>query len=394
MGVRSSLHQAALDELTEWWEDISEKGIGSRVILVEVPPGWGVTTVLREFEAMVADPDALVAISVSVDDVPLAGRAVEAKALSDALLAPLGRSRLAHLFGLDTAAGKAGLVLGVGGLFVSGIAAQVSLLLAQYGTTAAQNAWDPSTTGQQGVLARAARTVAAVSAEVPVTVLLDDADRFDVTLMTLMIDDLASRLDGQVLVVAAVHPGSELTAALQAPDRYGLAGRVVTTEADPDMSAASRAALARELLPGLPDSAIERIGQRTASFAEVFTVAGEKRLSDALTADGPAAVPMVDKVIDAVLAPDTPSAQVRVLAWAGGVLTERQADQALAILGEPSDRDDPEVIRAGGLARVRDPASPYITAQADLLAASDRGALAAAVLAEAPASPGIPTPPL
>jgi len=112
MGVRSSRHQAALDELTEWWEDISEKGIGSRVILVEVPPGWGATTVLREFEAMVADPDALVAISVSVDDVPLAGRAVEAKALSDVLLAPLGPSRLAHLFGLDTAAAKAGLALG------------------------------------------------------------------------------------------------------------------------------------------------------------------------------------------------------------------------------------------------------------------------------------------
>ena len=198
-----------------------------------------------------------------------------------------------------------------------------------------------------------------------------------------MIDNLASRLDGQVLVVAAVHPGSELAAAVRSPDRYGLAGRVVTAEADPDMSAASRTALARELRPGLPDSATERIGQRTGSFAEVFTITAEDRLTDAITADGPAAIRMVDTVIDAVLAPDTPSAQVRVLAWAGGVLTERQADQALAILGEPSDPDDPEVIRAGGLARLRDPASPYVTGQADLLAASVRRALAAAVLAEA-----------
>ncbi len=67
-----------------------------------------------------------------------------------------------------------------------------------------------------------------------------------------MIDDLASRLDGQVLAVAAVHPGSELAAALQAPDPYGVAGRVVTAEADPGMSAASGAGLARELRPGLP----------------------------------------------------------------------------------------------------------------------------------------------
>ena len=37
------------------------------------------------------------------------------------------------------------------------------------------------------------------------------------------------------------------------------------------MSAASRTELARGLLPGLPGTATERIGQRTASFAEVFT---------------------------------------------------------------------------------------------------------------------------
>ena len=37
MGVRSS-RQAVLKELAEWWEDISEVRIGSRVVLVEVPP--------------------------------------------------------------------------------------------------------------------------------------------------------------------------------------------------------------------------------------------------------------------------------------------------------------------------------------------------------------------
>jgi hypothetical protein len=259
----------------------------------------------------------------------------------------------------------------------------VSLVVAPLAATAAQNAWDASPAGQQGVLARAARAVAAVSAEVPVTVLVDDADKFDVGLMALMIDNLADRLDGQVLVVAAVHPGSALAAALRAPDRYGLAGRVVRAEANPDMSAASRIALAHELLPGLPDIVIERIGQRTASFAEVFTIAAEERLTDAKTADGPAAIYIVDTMVDALLARGTPSAQARILAWAGGVLTERQADQALAILGERHDPDDPEVIRADGLARLRDPASSRITGQADLLAISARRALAAAVLAEA-----------
>jgi hypothetical protein len=383
MAVRSSRQEAVLKELGEWWEDISGGRIGSRVVLVEVPPGWGATTVLQEFRAMVIDADLPVAISLSVNEKLLAGRAAEAKALSDALLAPLDRSRLARLFGLDTAAGKAGLALGVGGLFVSGMPAQVSLLLAPLGATAAQNAWDTSSAGQQGVLARTARAVAAVSAEGPVTVLLDDAGQFDVGLMTLMIDNLASRLDGQVLVVAAVRPGSELAAALRSPDRYGLAGRVVTAEADPDMSAASRTDLARELRPTLPGSAIERIGQRTANFGEVFTVSGEERLSDVVTADGPSAVHIVDTAIDAVLVRGEPSYQVRVLAWAGGVLTERQADQALAILGKHNDPDDPGVIRAGGLARLRDPASSHITDQAGLLANAVKPALAVPVLAEA-----------
>ena len=49
MGVRSSRHLAVLEELAEWWEDISEARIGSRVVLVEVPPGWGATMVLQEF---------------------------------------------------------------------------------------------------------------------------------------------------------------------------------------------------------------------------------------------------------------------------------------------------------------------------------------------------------
>jgi hypothetical protein len=29
------------------WKDIIEKGIGSRVVLVDVPSGWGATTMLR-----------------------------------------------------------------------------------------------------------------------------------------------------------------------------------------------------------------------------------------------------------------------------------------------------------------------------------------------------------
>ena len=391
MGVQSSRQRELLEELSEWAEDLREARIGSRVVLAEVPPGWGVTTVLADFTVMVANLDRQVALFASTGEVPSADRAVEAKALSDALLAPLGRSRLAQLFGLDSPAGKTGLALGVGGLFMSGMAVQVSLLLASLGATAAQNAWDASPAGQQGVLARAARAVAAASAQVPVIVVVDDADRFDSNLARVMIENLASRPDGRVLVVAAVHPGSSLAQALRDPGHYGLAGRVVRAEADPDMSAAARAALARELRPGLPVAAAERIGQRTASFAEVFTVAGQDRLTDLTDADGLSAVPVVDAVIDAALTRPQPSAQARVLAWAAGALTAGQADQALAVLGEHADpAGDPGVVRAGGLARLRDPASGQIRAQAGLLSASVRRALAATVLQEAARLAGDP----
>ena len=384
MGVESSRHRVVLEELIEWREDISEGGTSSRVLLVEVPSGWGVTTVLREFAATVADPDGPVAISLSTDEVLLAGRAADAKALTDALMASLGRSRLARVAGLDTLAGKIGLALGVGDLFVSGLAAQVSLLLAPYGATAVQNLWDASPGGQQGALARAARAVAAVSTEVPVIVLMDDADRFDVALATLMIDNLVSRLDGHVLMVAAVHPGSELAKALRARDRYGLAGRVVTAEADPDMSAVSRTDLIRELRPELPEIAAERIGQRTASFVQVFEIARESRLADITASGRSSAAQIVDAVIDAALPQHTPSAQARILAWAGGALTYEQTDQALDVLGEHGDlAGDPDVVRAGGLARLRDPASAPLHEQVQRLAILDKQALAKVILQEA-----------
>ena len=72
MGVRSSRQRELLEELSEWSEDLREAGIGSRVVLAEVPPGWGVTTVLADFAVMVADLDGSVALFASTGEVPSA----------------------------------------------------------------------------------------------------------------------------------------------------------------------------------------------------------------------------------------------------------------------------------------------------------------------------------
>jgi hypothetical protein len=272
----------------------------------------------------------------------------------------------------------------VGGLFVSGLAAAASVLVASLAVTAAGKAWDGSPAGEEGAVARAARAVAAVSASVPVVVIIDDADRLDPGLARTMITNLAGRWDGQVLVVVAADPGSDLIAALTSGAGYDLVGRIQRAEADPGMGYSSRAGLAAELLPAMPAAAIERIARRTRTFKDVFAVASADRLAEPGPGGGQAAaLAAVDAVIDARLDRAAPSREAAVLAWAGGILHVRQADRALAVLDAVRQPGDEHVVRSGSLVRLADPASPRLAEQAAALSAGERNALAAAVLAEA-----------
>ena len=206
-------------------------------------------------------------------------------------------------------------------------------------------------------MARAARTLARVSVPVPVVVIIDDADCLDPGLALALIRGLAGRADGQVLVVAAAAPDSDLAGALTRDPGYDLAGRVQRAEADPSMAYTDRAELAAELLPHLPAAGIERIARQTATFTEVFAVAEAGRLAElGPETDTAEAVSVVDAVADAVLERAQPSPEAVVLAWAGGALHERQASQALQVLGEIRQDDDPRVVRAGSLVRLAGPA--------------------------------------
>jgi Tetratricopeptide repeat len=383
MSLGSARHRAVLEELTEWWEDLCEGGIGSRVVLVPVPSGWGRSSVLREFRKIVEDPHGPVTLAVSIGDVPLASRAIQAQALQEALATAVQRSRAVELLGLGTAVGEVQLGLGLGGLFASGLAAAVPLLLASLAVTAAGNAWDGSPAGQQGAVARAARYLAAVSASVPVVVIIDDADHLDPDLAVTMIENLAGRYDGQVLVVAAVQPGSVLESGHFAGDRYELLGRIAKADANPDMSYTSRADLAREISPGLPAAATERIARRTQNFSDVFTVAAAGKLAELTRETGPAMLAGIDAVIDAALAREKVSAEAVVLAWAGGALYVQQADSVLQVLGADRQEADPWVARSGMLARLADPEAARLTVQVAALAARTRRQLAAIVLDEA-----------
>lgn len=343
----------------------------------------GVTTTLKEFKDVVDDPDAPITLLIAVQNIPLVNRAFEAQALRDALMAPLVRSRAAELLDLDTPAGKIQLGLGVGGLFASGLAMAVPLLLTSLAVTATGNAWDTSPAGQQGAVARAGRLVAAVSTDIPVAVLIDNADRLDPDLATAMIDNLASRYEGRVLVVAVAESGSTLVDNLLAPGRYGLLGRVIKADADPDMSAPSRAALTRELCPWLPDVAVERIAQRTKSFAEVIAVTAADRLTDLQATSDQSTSDIVDIAINTTVTRERVSKEATVIAWAGGALSAGQVDRVLDELGVDRQQDDPWVIRSGNFARLRDPGSPRLAEQVDGLTTRLRRRLASIMLDEA-----------
>ena len=117
-------------------------------------------------------------------------------------------------------------------------------------------------------------------------VIVDDADCLEENVAVTLIENLAARHDGHVLVVAAVGPGGSLQQALVSRARQGIAeGLVHVADADPDMGYESRTNLVRELCPHLPDAAVRRIGRATATFTEVFAVASAPRLAE-ITADG------------------------------------------------------------------------------------------------------------
>ncbi len=384
-------------ELAEWWEDVCDGGIGSRVVVVEVPAGWGALAVLEEFSALVSVPDGPVRILVSVGDVPMVNRAVEAGALRAALRSPFARpeadravfvrsaGRVVQLLGLDSVAGEVQLGLGIGGLFASGAATAAGLLLGSLAVTAAGNAWDSSAAGQQGDLARAARALAAVSVAAPVAVVIADADRLDLDLAVVMIENLVGRPDGRVLVIVVTEPHSALADQLGATHRYWLVGRVRVAEADPAMGHSERADLVRELCPWLPAAGINRIARRTRDFAEVFAVCAAGRLTDLADGSNPVEVAdVVDVVIEACRVPEEVPRIAVMLGWAGGVLTTSQAELAMQALGlPPGPGENAWVSRSGGLVRLHDPDSAQVADQVAALGSQTRRELAGAVLAGA-----------
>jgi hypothetical protein len=271
--------KAAAAELAQWWDGIRQAGIGSHAVLVAAPAGWGRSTVLDQLSEIISQTDAPASLVVRVSGRSLPdGPAQQAAALRDGLLEVGVRRQAATLLcrGLMRSTAR----LGPARLLGSGIVGTISLLLAGLAAAAAGSTVDHGPASEDGAAARAARTVAAVSASGPVAVIIDDADCLETGLAVTMIENLIDHHDSQVLVIAAVNLGSDLTAALTYRARYGrTAGRVHRASADPRMGCQSRAQLAGELSPHLTEAQAQQLALGTRTFAEVFRAAGSGRLS-------------------------------------------------------------------------------------------------------------------
>ena len=383
--LRVAPHADVLVELVEWWEDVAESGVHSQAVILPVPHSWGRTTILSDFADTVAASTTIGEL-VRIDGLQAPdGRGLQAWWLGAQLLNQVRiHSSMLELLGFGRPSAAAQQGLGVAGLFVAPPVA-AELLIASTGVGAAARLWDQSAAGEQGQLARAAAAVARLSVSLPMALVLDNADRLDPSVALVMIESLVDRHNGQVLVVATTSPESPLLSELRSRARYGLTqGRVHTVDVDPAMGYSQRVDLAKQLHPGLPAGAAERISQRTTTFTDVFAVASADRLTEFNGSDDePGVLAVIDQLVNARAHRPAPSFAAVIIGWAGGMLHAQQAERALeAVNGGPLGPDE-HLVLAGSLIRLLDPAAPEIHGATVTLSLAHRRAIAEAVLDQA-----------
>ncbi len=268
----------AAAELAQWWDGIRQAGVGSHVVLLVGPEGWGRSTVLDQLPAIISKTDAPICPVVRINGRSLpGGHGPQALALRDGLLAAEVRRQAAAMLCRSRLRGAPR--LGMGSLLLSGIAGTMSLLLASLAAAARGNPADDAPDGEDNIAARAAQVVAAVSGSAPTLVIIDDADYLELSLAVTVIENLIEQDDSRVLVVAAVDLGSDVAAALASRARYGpTAGKVHRADADPRMGYQSRAELAVELSPHLTTAQAQRLARQSRTFAEIFAAARSQPL--------------------------------------------------------------------------------------------------------------------
>ncbi len=174
----------ALEELGEWWEDLVDRSIGSRGLVLAVPPGWGRTTVVERFRRRVeSDQDRLgIVVSVPGAEAP-PGAALQVAWLYE-LVRDAGLSeRWREVVGVDRPEGVFDLSTDLAGFGLLSLPGMVGAFVAGKVLRKLAADRDSSATGAADASERLGRMLARQSTRVPLVILVDDADRLDATIM-------------------------------------------------------------------------------------------------------------------------------------------------------------------------------------------------------------------
>ncbi|MEA2704149.1 MAG: hypothetical protein QOD63_2094 [Actinomycetota bacterium] len=329
-------HQdAAIAELVEWWEDLHDCSTGSQLVSLVVPPGWGRTTVLDELaERIDADESRLGTV------VRLAGRdAPDGLAMQVAWLTSEFEDRLPQAWralGLDRSEGvvEAGLgLLGLLGL-VAGLPGLVAGLPASLFLKVVVSVRDRAEEGQLATVARLAHGLANYSQSLPLAVLIDDAEILDPRLVARLVFAILDDVHSNALVVAATAPGAAVLARFDPPEPYGPRWeRIGYLDVDPTMDEPARRRLVEAMAPAWPPPAVDRLASRAKSYSDVWVVLGLAAAADVAGAGGDDEQrTLIDELARHAIDPGVPPPAARALAWAGGLLHERQLIAAAAAL--------------------------------------------------------------
>jgi len=300
------------------------------------------------------------------------------------LVSAIERTPMRALLGLDTFRGVLERSVSTADAFglLGGRAGSVAAFLGQVVADALHGREAAEASRATAQAARLGLRVARFSADqLPVVLAVDDAECFDGPLLDRFVTGLIEAVHGRVLVVVACDPGDPNAHELLRSGRLGTAAdRIHRMEVDPVMKYDHRLALAQELVPEWPPVALERLADRTGTYAQVFEVASCAGADDVRTSDDPAA--LVDALIGAVQASEALTRGGALVAWLGAAVHEDVYEQCATAIGLGDDREE-GVVRAGRFIRRaawRTSPAPSDAAVAALLSRAERRSLGTVVV--------------
>ncbi|MGE0877806.1 MAG: tetratricopeptide repeat protein [Acidimicrobiia bacterium] len=352
-------HEAVVDELVEWFEDVTGTGgqvaVNAQCVVLGVPPRWGRTTTLQRFLAEIDSGANGPAMTLTIQglDAP-ADPTIQAAWLKSACSSTAHVNRAARVLGVDSHADRftTGLGLADATGMLGGRLGSIAAFIATLGIDALGASERTEHHRRVHAVERLALRIATTSYTVPVVIAVDDAELLDRTLLDRFVTMVLEPLKSRVLIVVACDPSNANCGVLTRPGRVGnVAERIHRMEIDESMDESHRRSLAERLRPAWPPAAAARLAERARDFADVFaaTTAGGADMIEAAIAPQAA----IDVLLDGVAERPRVSIGAAITAWLGGKLLTTTYESCLAVLAV-ADTPTPELRRTTRTVRIPD----------------------------------------